>query len=579
MAMVQRMKKKITFFTAAGVAAIGSMAAPIVSADAPSENAAKEAQAEEASKKNPVEAGQISHILVSGNQKIPSDAILRYVSNTKVGDDYDRNIVMKDVKAISESGLVQSVRAKALLSNGELYVVFEIQELAEVSSISFTGNTLLSDEQLRPLIGSKEGEGFSQETVRQDIENIRNAYSDAGYIAVVSDVNNNNGMVTYTINEAKVGGIQYTGNEKTKTWVLEKLVSPYIQEGTLLRNDSLQAAYNALAGSGYFSDVKIDATDIKEEPGSVMLNVIVTETSTGAWNIGGAYSDTYGAELVGGIYDKNLGGTAKTLSLDFGIGTERDHYSLTYTDPYWKKSNTSVYAQAFKTDKDVDNDYYEYTEEHTGGEIGFQKPVSRDGRTSMYANFRVDNIEVSGQEKGEKLEGIQDNSLTIGVIHDNRNAAGSGSILEAAVTTSQEFFGSDEDFTKFLLSAKGYKRLSDRDVLAARGVINYSPDSLPGVEQFTIGGADTVRGMEEDEQRGDKSVLASVELRHDFTDKLQGVVFADVGKAWSEEIDNDLKAAAGLGLRVKTALGVLRLDAAKAGGDTVKFLFGIGQSF
>ena len=119
--------------------------------------------------------------------------------------------------------------------------------------------------------------------------------------------------------------------------------------------------------------------------------------------------------------------------------------------------------------------------------------------------------------------------------------------------------------------------MSKRDVLAAQGVINFSPNTLPGVEQFTIGGSTTVRGLKEDEQRGDKSVLATVELRHDFNDKLQGVVFADAGKAWNSKVENKFATSIGVGMRVSTALGVLRLDMAKANEESPKCLFGLGR--
>ena len=533
------------------------------------------------SSETPITAGKVKHILISGNKTVPSDKILEHVKHTKVGDEYSREVVVQDVQEIVQSGLVQAAKAKALQNNGELYVVFEVEEVSAVKAIGFEGSTIFTPEELSQMVALKAGDDFSRDVVREDSERIRNAYAAKGFIAVVGNVNNNDGVITYTIHEAKVGGVQYEGNKKTKDWVLDKLTGPYLKKGAMLRNDNLQGAYNAIANSGYFSNVKIDATDIPEEPGSVMLNVKVKETSTGAWNIGGAYSDTYGAELVGGIYDKNLGGTAKSLALDFGIGTERDHYTLTFTDPYWRKSNTAVYAKAFKTDKSVDNDYFEYDETHTGGEIGFSKPVSRDNRTTMYANFRMDKIGVDDQKRGPLLDSLQENSVTLGVIHDGRNMnTGSGTVLEGSATSSLEVLGSDFNFTKFVASAKSYKRLNNRDMLAARGIIKYSPDNLPGIEQFTIGGSDSVRGLNEDEQRGDKSVLASLEYRHSFTDKLQGVVFVDAGKAWSDEIDNELKVAAGLGLRVTTALGVLRLDVAQVqGSDKPKFLFGIGQTF
>ena len=48
---------------------------------------------------------------------------------------------------------------------------------------------------------------------------------------------------------------------------------------------------------------------------------------------------------------------------------------------------------------------------------------------------------------------------------------------------------------------------------------------------------------------------------------------------WNDEIDNALKTSAGLGLRIKTAMGMIRLDAAKTGGHSAKYMFGFGQAF
>lgn len=525
--------------------------------------------------------GKIDRILFSGNKKNSSDELMKHVTHTTAGMEYDREALQQDVRAILASGLVENARAKVLQNNGETYAVFEVKDMENVKTITFEGNTLATSDELMAAIVTKEGDEFLKAQIQQDSEKIQSVYSSKGFVAIISGVNNIDGNVTYTIREAKVGDVMFSNNKKTKDWVLHKVVDPFLQKGAFLRNDNLQGAYTALSNTGYFSTVGIQASDMLDDQGAVALNIDVKETSTGAWNIGGAYSDTYGIEAVGGIYDKNLGGTAKSLGLDFGIGTERDHYTLTYTDPYWRKSNTSVYAKAFKTDKDVDNDYFEYTEGHTGGEVGFIKPISKNNnRTQMYANVRIDKVEVSEQERGQALESIQENSVTLGITHDGRNLlTGSGTIYDGSINASLEAIGSDMDFTKFSLGIRSYKALSSRDMLAARGVFNYSPDTLPGIEQFTIGGTDTVRGLEEDEQRGDKSVLGTIEFRHNFSKELQGVVFADVGKAWSDEIDNDLAYSAGIGLRITTALGVLRLDVAKANDHSQKVLFGIGQSF
>ena len=520
---------------------------------------------------------KVKHIIVEGNTTLKEEDILKLVTNTQVDSVYSKDNVKKDLEAIAGAGIVQSVKARAVQNNGDLYIVFEVEELSEIKSIQITGNTLVDTEEISNALVSKAGEQFNKETVEKDIENIKTLYADKGYMAIVSEVNNDNGDVKYTIAEARIESVVYEGNTKTKEWVLDKITGKRLKKGEFLTTKALQKAYKDLAATGFFKDVHINA-DEGSSKGNVVLKIKVTEDKSGEWNLGGGYSDSYKAEIIGGIRDKNLNGEAKSIGFDFGFGKDRNHFSLTYYDPYWKKSDTAVYGKIFKSQKDVDNSYAKYTEKHTGGTIGFSKPISADKKTKMYANFTVDKIEADNKT-GHHIDGLQDNHITVGVVHDSREEDQiSGTVVEGAMTVSHSLFGSGSDYTKFMAGVKNYVELSTKDILASRLQVNYSPDNLPDVAQFSIGGADSVRGLDEDAQKGNKSVLASLELRHQLSKTVQGVVFVDAGKAWNDAVENSLKVAAGLGLRINTAMGMLRLDIANAG-EGMKYMFGIGQSF
>lgn len=520
---------------------------------------------------------KVKHIIVEGLSTMKEEDVLKLVTNTQVDSVYSKENVKKDLEVIAGAGIVQSVKARAVQNNGDLYIVFEVEELSEIKSIQINGNTLVETEDISNVLASKTGEQFNKETVEKDIENIKSLYSDKGYMAIVSEVNNDNGDVKYNIAEARIEGVVYEGNTKTKEWVLDKITGKRLKKGEFLTTDALQKVYKDLATTGFFKDLHINA-DEGSSKGNVILKIKVTEDKSGEWNLGGGYSDSYKAEIIGGIRDKNLNGEAKSVGLDFGFGKDRNHFSLTYYDPYWKKSDTAVYGKIFKSQKDVDNAYSTYTEKHMGGTIGFSKPVSTDKKTKMYANFTVDKINADN-DKGHHVEGLQDNHITVGVVHDSRDEDQiSGTVVEGAMTVSNRIFGSGADYTKFMAGIKNYVQLSAKDVIASRLQINYSPDDIPDVAQFSIGGADSVRGLDEDAQKGNKSVLASLELRHQLSKAVQGVVFVDAGKAWNEAVENSLKVAAGLGLRINTAMGMLRMDVANAG-EGMKYMFGIGQSF
>ena len=98
--------------------------------------------------------------------------------------------------------------------------------------------------------------------------------------------------------------------------------------------------------------------------------------------------------------------------------------------------------------------------------------------------------------------------------------------------------------------------------------------TLPLFETFSVGGANTLRGYEEDRFRGERFLLFNLEYRHPITNKLTAVVFTDVGDAYggvyptpvpgfsiaAEDQDFTAHWGVGAGIRVLTPIGPLRLD-------------------
>lgn len=525
----------------------------------------------------------VNHVIVEGNQNVKTEDILKFITNTKENEPYSKDKVKEDLKAISASGVVQDVQAQSVQNNGEFYVVFQVKELSEVKSVSVSGNTLVPTDKILENLLTKKGEFFSKEHVDHDVDTIKDLYKDAGYIAIVSDVNNKDGNVTFTISEARVEAVNYRGNTKTKNWVIDKTVNKVIKIGDFLTTDALTKLYTKLMQTGYFNPV--DGVRISADKGTdadhVVLNIDFIEGKTGEWRLGAGYSDHYKGQVVGGLSETNLNGTGQKAGINFGIGKGKTEFDVYYTIPYWKKSDTSVSFNVFNNSKDIQSNGYDFKEKHSGGSISMIKPISKDQRTKFFSTLSFDNIKADDVH-GLPVEGVKSNTLTLGVMNDRRDDAidtRNGSFSSVSVETSQKAFGSDYTFTKFMAEVRGYKQISKKDVLATRLLGQYSPDSLPTVEQFTIGGMDSVRGMEEDAQRGNKAVLATMELRHDLSKNVQGVIFVDAGKAWNESVNNSLKVAGGLGVRFKTAMGIMRIDIAKGGGNGVKYMFGIGQSF
>ena len=89
-------------------------------------------------------------------------------------------------------------------------------------------------------------------------------------------------------------------------------------------------------------------------------------------------------------------------------------------------------------------------------------------------------------------------------------------------------------------------KLAPDHVIALRVTGGYADGKMPESGRFAVGGSDTLRGYEDSQFKGNKMLAASVEYRFPIVNKVQGVVFSDVGKAWEGDMGG-LKASAGVG--------------------------------
>jgi outer membrane protein insertion porin family len=147
------------------------------------------------------------------------------------------------------------------------------------------------------------------------------------------------------------------------------------------------------------------------------------------------------------------------------------------------------------------------------------------------------------------------------------------------------------DLRRYLPIGGRRKKLGEKKrALAVRLMGGYSIGQVPFFEQYFVGGADTLRGYREARFWGTNMLLGSVELRQPIANALTGVIFVDAGDAWggsfdSVAIQNYIQAngftmhiGVGVGIRVRTPLGPLRLDYG-IGSEGGQVHFSVGNAF
>ncbi|MCA9399957.1 MAG: outer membrane protein assembly factor, partial [Candidatus Omnitrophica bacterium] len=162
---------------------------------------------------------------------------------------------------------------------------------------------------------------------------------------------------------------------------------------------------------------------------------------------------------------------------------------------------------------------------------------------------------------------------------DNVFSPTKGFIVNGGIDLAGGLFGADKDFYRIQGSGSYYVPLKWNSVLEVRlraGIVDDYGDSIrvPIFERFFAGGASTVRGYDErdvgpkdpataDSIGGESLIVGNLEYTIPLIEfiKLAGFVDAGSVSAEADEIGEDsFKVGTGLGLRVKTPIGPVKLD-------------------
>ena len=574
----------------------------------------------------------IESIELKGNEEVASEHILSIVTS-KVGEHVDEEKLRKDADAIFELGFFNSADYRVTDEGDGVKVTFMVVENPKVGEIKFVGNTVYSDEKLNEVVFTQPGMIFNRTFFRNDLQRIKEKYQSDGYVmANVKDVRINGDVITVEIIEPKISDIIIQGNKITKKHIIERYLK--IKSGELFNANKLRLTLNRLQGLGYFNDVNVNFEQ-GENPDEVIVILTVEEGRTGKLG----FNISYGTEsgFGGGMsYENyNISGRGLKLSVGFELG-DREEYWLTLEQPYMSGKVTSWRLGAYKRAWDDvyyyqnDKQYLEYDRDKYGAFLGFGRKFRDESKYNWYLlldwhNTKNSNIrERDGfiedfpnpVDREEELLRIREEELAEGDYYSATLSFRRFNIDEYAAYTHGDVeslnfqFGKasvnniDYSYMKYWLESKFYFPVGnflkgffetnlldgygDKPVIfAARIVAGSSTGDVPYDEMYTVGGDTTLRGYDDDYYRGRNMVLGNFELRIPMQKMFSLVLFYDVGRAWDsgkwrngQEViygDDGWGKAPGIGVRLNTPIGNLRLDYAH--GDESRFHFGFGELF
>ncbi|MBR0258401.1 MAG: BamA/TamA family outer membrane protein [Synergistaceae bacterium] len=544
---------------------------------------------------------------VTGNTHTATEYVLNVV-DTKAGSILSRDVIQSDIQAIYELGFFSYVDVDIRPEGGGASVMFSVQENPVIESISFSGNTVFTSEQLIKEVFSQEGTVFNRQFFRNDLDRIQEKYHKAGYVMVrVSDVQISGGNIYVSILEPRVRNIIIQGNTKTKTYVIQRELK--LEDGDMFNVTKFRHHLGKVQGLGYFEDVNV-AFDVPEDDDrAVDLILTVKEKRTAAIGLNLGYGTESG--VSGGLTysDTNLFGRGLNFEVGFNEGDEASYWA-TFSSPYMD-AHTYGWSLGARYRTYDDRYYYrkgvrqfEFDERSLSFFAGLGKKFSNED-WSWYLTLRHEDVKYSDMHNA--IPGYIDDLTPWGGVNqtielqltwdkrDEYASYPSGFVWDTNFEQAVQALGGEYDYLKYWTQARIYASLNgvlagladtngtwtdDNPLLfAARLRIgSATKDELPSFARYSLGGMNTLRGYNSRSFEGSNMYLGNFELRVPVAEAVSIVGFYDIGNAdekfdWSNYHDDY-----GLGVRVKTPFGNLRIDYAK-GEDENRTYFGFGEMF
>jgi outer membrane protein assembly complex protein YaeT len=458
-----------------------------------------------------------------------------------------------DVQAIHDlyqaNGFEQvQVEPEVIDRGGEMTVVMHVKEgeQTRVEKLTVSGNEKFSDEQLRELITTTEGQPYSDYNVAVDRDALMNFYLDHGFTSARFDysarkVRNDppRMAVDYHITEGDqlfVNDVLISGLHFTRPYVVNQQVQ--LKDGDPLSQNDLLDTQRRLYDLGLFNEVKlaVQNPDGKVRDKNVLIQVeeakrytltygLGLEVQTGTFpnlckNSTSSTSNTTTCQPQGrmGVSPRisfdvtriNFLGRDHTLILKTRVGRLQQRALFSYEAPRW--FNRDNWKLLFTTFFDKTQDVRTFTAERLEGSAQLEQIINK-GTTLLYRlTYRRVQVDPRTLQVSPDQIPLLSRPVRIGIpsftyIRDTRDdpiepTRGAYSTADLGIATG--VFGSESNFARLLVQNATYHHpFPNKQWILARATRigieepfgSGTSSFVPLPEKFFAGGANSQRGF------------------------------------------------------------------------------------
>jgi outer membrane protein insertion porin family len=238
---------------------------------------------------------QIESILVKGNERVESEAILAVVESKK-GEAIDYDKLDRDLRAIFAMGYFRDVNIQTEDGPKGKIIIFNVTEKPSVGKITFNGNKKKKADELSKETGIKLYSIYNPNEIKQSVNRLKEFYRQNGYYNVdikerIEDLPGNEVALIYDINEGEkfyIRKIQFVGNTKFRDKELksvmetnEKGILSFITRSGLLDEKKLEGDAQKITtfyqNHGYIRAKVGEPKITYEEGGGLIITIQIVE--------------------------------------------------------------------------------------------------------------------------------------------------------------------------------------------------------------------------------------------------------------------------------------------------------------
>ena len=514
----------------------------------------------------------------------------------------------------------KSITVDIQISEGAQYKIGDIQ---------FTGDLLnQSIDDLRDLLIIAKDDVFQRKKIVKGVQAITDVFADQGYafakINPITSEDKKNHAIALNINvdlnqKVYINRITITGNTRTQDGVIRREIG--LSEGSLYSNSELNESVKKIRRLGFFSDVKMNVSKLKNTTDKINIHFDLAETKTGQMSIGVTQSNSAGTSFNFGIQEKNFLGTGNTLNVSFSSSKAVTTGSFYFEDPYFTDDKSSIsYGVFSKTLDGLELVSNAYKIDESGVTLGYGIPLTETTRVNSKLRVSKRDLTCTDTFKLDEPEQCPTIGNEINETDVNLNLNWSGSTLNQAYNPTEGSKNSldfsvslpmsDYRFYKLNASHKKYQAINKNLTLKIRGNVGlaqgYGGKEVPFFERYYGGGSSSIRGFKFNSlgptysnlgqsgnaKGGELSILTGASIISPMkfikdSDNMRMSAFIDAGGIYDKTSSftfDELRMSTGVAFSWLTPIGPLGIYAAKplikkSNDETTTFEFTIGSTF